>query len=74
VGEIIVPENYLTEMPTIPENRATEITQRISKKTALLPAWPGYGVRSYIRGKSPLAALRHVRVIDDTGTPVVVEK
>lgn len=36
---------------------------------ALLPAWPGYGVRSYIRVNSPLVALTHVRVIDGTGAP-----
>jgi imidazolonepropionase-like amidohydrolase len=34
-----------------------------------LPAWPGYGVKSYIRVKSPLVALEHVRVIDSTGAP-----
>jgi hypothetical protein len=36
---------------------------------ALLPAWPGYGVRSYIRVNSTLVALTHVRVIDGTGAP-----
>ena len=35
---------------------------------AMLPAWPGYGVKSYIRVNSPVVALTHVRVIDGTGT------
>jgi imidazolonepropionase-like amidohydrolase len=33
----------------------------------MLPAWPGYGVRVYIRVSAPLVALTHVRVIDGTG-------
>jgi imidazolonepropionase-like amidohydrolase len=32
-----------------------------------LPAWPGYGVKTYIRVSAPLVALTHVRVIDGTG-------
>ena len=36
---------------------------------ALLPAWPGYGVSSYIRVNSSLVALTHARVIDGTGAP-----
>lgn len=36
---------------------------------ALLPAWPGYGVKAYIRVNSPLVALTHVRVIDGSGDP-----
>jgi imidazolonepropionase-like amidohydrolase len=35
---------------------------------ALLPAWPGYGVKTYIRLNAPLVALTHARVIDGTGT------
>jgi imidazolonepropionase-like amidohydrolase len=33
----------------------------------LIPAWPGYGVKDYIRVNAPVAALTHVRVIDGTG-------
>jgi len=36
---------------------------------ALLPAWPGYGIKAYIRVNSPMVALMHVRVIDGTGAP-----
>ena len=36
---------------------------------ALLPAWPGYGVKAYIRVNAPVVALTHVRVIDGTGAP-----
>lgn len=35
--------------------------------SALLPAWPGYRVRPYIRVNSTFLALTHVRVIDGTG-------
>lgn len=31
-------------------------------------AWPGYGVKTYIRVSAPLVALTHVRVIDGTGS------
>src|SRR5271167_3917044 len=34
---------------------------------ALLPAWPGYGTKTYVRVNAPLVALTHVRVIDGTG-------
>jgi imidazolonepropionase-like amidohydrolase len=34
---------------------------------ALLPAWPGYGIKAYIRVNSPMVALTHVRVIDGSG-------
>ena len=33
----------------------------------LLPAWPGYSVKAYIRVNAPVVALTHVRVIDGTG-------
>ncbi len=36
---------------------------------ALLPAWPGYGVKEFIRLNSPQVALTHVRVVDGTGAP-----
>jgi imidazolonepropionase-like amidohydrolase len=35
----------------------------------MLPAWPGYGVKKYIRVNAPIVAITHVRVIDGTGTP-----
>jgi imidazolonepropionase-like amidohydrolase len=41
---------------------------------ALLPAWPGYRVNSYIRVNAPLVALTHVRVIDGTGAAPVDDR
>jgi imidazolonepropionase-like amidohydrolase len=38
---------------------------------ALLPAWPGYGIKAYIRVNSPVVALTHVRVIDGSGAPPI---
>jgi len=39
--------------------------------SALLPAWPGYRVKPYIRLNTALVALTHVRVIDGTGVAPV---
>jgi hypothetical protein len=41
---------------------------------ALLPAWPGYRVNTYIRVNAPLVALTHVRVIDGTGAAPVDDR
>jgi imidazolonepropionase-like amidohydrolase len=35
----------------------------------VLPAWPAYGVKKYIRVNSSVVAITHVRVIDGTGAP-----
>lgn len=36
---------------------------------AMPPAWPGYGVKKYIRVSAPVVAIVNVRVIDGTGVP-----
>lgn len=41
---------------------------------ALLPAWPGYEVQTYIRVHAPMVALTHVRVIDGTGAAAVDDR
>src|SRR5438552_6674811 len=40
---------------------------------AWLPAWPGYGLRGFIRFSAPRIALTHVKVIDGTGAPPITD-
>jgi hypothetical protein len=49
---VVTVAAFLFLRPTLPEK---------------FPAWPGYRFAPYIRAKSPLVALIHVRVIDGTG-------
>ena len=41
----------------------------IPELLSLIPGWPGYGIRSFIRWNDSVIVITHVRIIDGTGAP-----
>jgi imidazolonepropionase-like amidohydrolase len=37
----------------------------------LIPGWPGYGIRSFVRWNDSVIVITHVRIIDGTGAPPI---